>query len=61
MVDTGDVREKQVSRECSVCAAEAEMSTGTSRSNEIEEGGRFAQTAIASLWSLLLGHDGLYY
>lgn len=45
MVDTGDVREKQVSRECSVCAAEAEMSTGASRSNEIERRQGFAQTA----------------
>lgn len=36
-VGNGDVREKQVSREHSVSAAEAETSTGTSRSNEIEE------------------------
>lgn len=36
MADIGDVREKQVSREHSVCGVEAEILTGTSRSNEIE-------------------------
>lgn len=36
LVGNGDVREKLVSREHSVSAAEAEMSTGTSRSNETE-------------------------
>lgn len=38
LVGSGDVREKQVSRIRSVCAAEAEMSTGTPRSREIREG-----------------------
>lgn len=36
LTDIGDVREKQVSREHSVCGVEAEIPTGTSRSNEIE-------------------------
>ena len=58
LAGTGDVREKQVSTIHSVCVAEAQMSTGTSRSNEIEEGRAFAQTATASLWSL--DTDGLY-
>lgn len=36
LTDIGDVREKQVSREHSGCGVEAEIPTGTFRSNEIE-------------------------